>query len=73
MTEIVARACKIVLRKTLQDLHLRKQESGSKRNKTILDVVDFLNCIFGKSLESEAIWKVLEIHSIYYFKTKINK
>ncbi len=61
MTQIVARVCKIMLRKTLQDLHLQKQQNNSnnKRNKIILDIVDFLNLIVGKSLESEAMWKVL--------------
>lgn len=66
--EIVARTCKIVLNKTIQDIVysesiVPERDSESSRQPSKLqildDTIDFLNCIVGNTYETSALWKVL--------------
>jgi hypothetical protein len=64
MSEMAARSCKALLRKTLQDIVM--EEEVSPQTVTI-KVCDFLNCVTSNNIETAALWKVLSAHSRAYF------
>ncbi len=49
MTEIAARSCKNVLRKTLQDIMMEKEENSNGPNNFNYKIIDFLNCVLGNT------------------------
>lgn len=65
MSEIAARSCKALFRKTLQDIVL--EEESVSPQAIVLKACDFLNCITGNTLETAALWKVLSAHAQRYF------
>jgi hypothetical protein len=65
MTEMAARSCKALFRKTLQDLALG--EEAPQGMELHCKICDFLNCVLGSTFETAAIWKVLSSHSRAYF------
>lgn len=74
MSEIAARSCKILLRKTIQDLHFEDNpmENIGNFHENILDkIMDFFNCVLGNTIETITIWKVLSAHSLKYFNTTL--
>lgn len=64
MSEMAARSCKSLFRKTLQDIMLEEEASSQSM---VLKSCDFLNCVTSNSFETAAIWKVLSSHSAAYF------
>jgi hypothetical protein len=69
MSEIGARCCKALLRKTMQDIIM--EEDASPQIVSI-KICDFLNCVTGNSLETAALWKVLSAHAYSYFEAELN-
>jgi hypothetical protein len=65
MTEMAARSCKSLFRKTLQDL-INSQEAMTKHEFNY-KICDFLNCVLGNTFETAAIWKVISTHSKAYY------
>lgn len=70
MSEIAARSCKSLFRKTLQDIIL--EEEALSMQSIILKSCDFLNCVTSSSFETAAIWKVLSSHSVAYFGVELD-
>ena len=70
MTEMAARSCKSLFRKTLQDLGV--SEEAPRDMELHCKICDFLNCILGNTFETAAIWKVLSTHSRAYFGVELN-
>lgn len=69
MSELAARTCKTLFRKTIQDLTVEEYPSHKDFN---IKVCDFLNCVLGSSYETAAIWKLLSTHCKHYFGVDIN-
>jgi hypothetical protein len=70
MTEIAARSCKSLFRKTLQDVVLG--EESIRGQELHCKVCDFFNCVVGNTFETAAIWKVLSTHANSYFGFELN-
>jgi hypothetical protein len=71
MSEMAARSCKGLFRKTLQDIQLEEAYLSSDvsfKGK----VCDFFNCVLGMSFETAELWKVIAMHARSYFGTEIN-
>jgi hypothetical protein len=69
MSELAARCCKTLLRKTVQDLTLEERVAGKEFNGKLCD---FLNCVLGNTYETAALWKLLSAHSKSYFGVELN-
>lgn len=65
MSEMAARSCKALFRKTLQDLILEEETPSPQA--LLAKACDFLNCVTGNTLETAALWKVLSAHAFRYF------
>jgi hypothetical protein len=70
MSEMAARSCKSLFRKTIQDIFLEDEEANYKS--LIMKACDFLNCVLGNSFETAALWKLLASHSKAYFGVGID-
>lgn len=70
MSEIAARSCKWLFRKTLQDILLEEEALTSQS--VVLKSCDFLNCVTSNSFETAAIWKVLSSHAVAYFGLELD-
>jgi hypothetical protein len=70
MSEMAARSCKSLFRKTVQDIFLEDEEANYRS--LISKLCDFLNCVLGDSFETAALWKLLSSHSRAYFGVSID-
>ena len=70
MSEMAARSCKALFRKTLQDLHLESNTMGPGEIHS--KVCDFFNCVLGNTYETAAVWKVLSTHSSKYYGVSLD-
>lgn len=71
MTEMAARSCKLLLRKTVQDM-VTDEAFDSSEEDFNNKICDFLNCLLGKSYETAEFWKVLSAHSLVCFGMDLN-
>lgn len=69
MSELASRSCKVLFRKTIQDLTVEEFPNQKDLN---IKICDFFNCVLGNTYETGAIWKLLSSHCKNYFGLDIN-
>ena len=70
LANMAARTVKTLLRKTLQDLVLKENNSPKD---VLLKTCEFLNCILGNTSETQTLWNRISFHSLNYFGVAVNQ